>query len=76
MYYLPTGTGQARNLAVICSGDTVVGEYGTLSEIGLALKIRRPVVALESWNLGGHVVVAALPEESVEKALCAVHVSD
>jgi predicted Rossmann-fold nucleotide-binding protein len=79
LYYLPTGTGQARNLAVICSGDTVVGvggEYGTLSEIGLALKIRRPVVALESWNLGGHVVVAALPEESVEKALCAVHVSD
>jgi hypothetical protein len=54
LYYLPTGTGQARNLAVICSGDTVVavgGEYGTLSEIGLALKIRRPVVALESWNL-------------------------
>jgi hypothetical protein len=78
-YSLPTGTGQARNLAVICSGDTVVavgGEYGTLSEIGLALKIRRPVVALESWNLGGHVVVAALPEKSVEKALRAVRVSD
>ena len=71
--------GQARNLAVICSGDAVVaagGEYRTLSEIGLALKIRRPVVALESWNLGGHVVVAALPEESVEKALLAVRVSD
>jgi hypothetical protein len=29
----------------------VGGEYGTLSEIGLALKVGRPVVALESWNL-------------------------
>ena len=78
-YSLPAGTGQARNLAVICSGDAVVaagGEYGTLSEIGLALKIRRPVVALESWNLGGHVVIADSPEESVEKALLAVRVSD
>jgi uncharacterized protein (TIGR00725 family) len=70
-----TGTGQARNLAVVCSGDVVVaigGEYGTLSEIGLALKIGRPVVALESWNLGGHVVVVASPEEAVEKAFGAV----
>lgn len=78
-YSLPTGTGQARTLAAICSGDAVVaagGEYGTLSEIGLALKIRRPVVALESWNLGGHVIVTASPEESVEKALRAMRVSD
>jgi uncharacterized protein (TIGR00725 family) len=77
-YSIPTGTGQARNLPVVCSGDVVVavgGEYGTLSEIGLTLKIGRPVVALESWNLGVHVVVAASPEEAVEKALCAVRVS-
>jgi uncharacterized protein (TIGR00725 family) len=70
-YSVATGTGQARNLAVVCSGDVVVavgGEYGTLSEIGLALKIGRPVVALESWDLGGHVVVVASPEEAVEKA--------
>jgi uncharacterized protein (TIGR00725 family) len=70
-YSVATGTGQARNLAVVCSGDVVVaigGEYGTLSEIGLALKIGRPVVALESWDLGGHVVVVASPEEAVERA--------
>jgi uncharacterized protein (TIGR00725 family) len=74
-YSVATGTGQARNLAVVCSGDVVVavgGEYGTLSEIGLALKIGRPVVALESWDLGGHVVVVASPEEAVEKAFGAV----
>ena len=74
-YSIPTGTGQARNLAVVCSGDVIVavgGEYGTLSEIGLALKVGRPVVALESWDLGGHVVVVASPEEAVERALGAV----
>ena len=74
-YSIPTGVGQARNLAVVCSGDVVVavgGEYGTLSEIGLALKISRPVVALESWDLGKHTIVAASPEEAVERAFGAV----
>ncbi len=69
-YSVATGAGQARNLAVVCSADAVVavgGEYGTLSEIGLALKIGRPVVALGSWELPGHVLVASLPEEAVEK---------
>jgi len=70
-YSVATGTGHARNLAVVCSGDVVIsvgGEYGTLSEMGLALKVGRPVVALESWNLGEHVAVASSPEEAVEAA--------
>jgi uncharacterized protein (TIGR00725 family) len=70
-FSIPTGTGHARNLAVVCSGDVVIavgGEYGTLSEIGLALKVGRPVVALESWDLGEHVGVASSPEEAVEAA--------
>jgi uncharacterized protein (TIGR00725 family) len=70
-YSIATGTGHARNLAVVCSGDVVIsvgGEYGTLSETGLALKAGRPVVALESWNLGEHVAVASSPEEAVEAA--------
>jgi uncharacterized protein (TIGR00725 family) len=70
-YSIATGTGHARNLAVVCSGDVVIaigGEYGTLSEIGLALKVGRPVVALESWDLGEHVSVAATPEKGIETA--------
>ena len=68
---IATGTGHARNLAVVCSGDVVIsvgGEYGTLSEIGLARKVGRPVVALESWDLGEHVILASSPEEAVEAA--------
>lgn len=78
-YSIPTGVGQARNLAVVCSGDVVVavgGEYGTLSEIGLALKIGRPIVALESWDLGEHTIMAASPEEAVERAFGAVRAAD
>ena len=70
-YSIATGTGHARNLAVVCSGDVVIalgGVYGTLSEIGLARKVGRPVVALESWELPGHVVVASSPKEAVEAA--------
>ena len=70
-FSIATGTGHARNLAVVCSGDVVIavgGEYGTLSEIGLALKVGRPVVALQSWDLGEHAGVASSPEEAVEAA--------
>jgi uncharacterized protein (TIGR00725 family) len=70
-YSIATGTGHARNLAVVCSGDVVIaigGEYGTLSEIGLARKVGRLVVALDSWDLGEHVILASSPEEAVEAA--------
>jgi len=70
-YSVATGAGQARNLAVVCSGDVVIavgGEYGTLSEIGLALKVGRPVVALHSWTLEEHVTVATSPLTAVEAA--------
>ena len=70
-YSIATGTGQARNLAVVCSGDVVVavgGEYGTLSEIGLARKVGRPVISLGSWDLGEHVISASSPEKAVEVA--------
>ncbi len=70
-YSVATGAGQARNLAVVCSGDVVIavgGEYGTLSEIGLARKVGRPVVVLEGWDLGEHVSVASSPAEAVEAA--------
>ena len=74
-YSVATGAGQARNLAVVCSGDVVIavgGEYGTLSEIGLARKVGRPVVALQSWALGEHVTVTGAPEEAVATALGAL----
>ena len=49
-----TGVGYARNLSVVASGDVVVavgGHWGTLSEIGLAGVLGRPVVLLAGWRL-------------------------
>ena len=49
-----TGIGHARNLGVVASADVVVavgGEWGTLSEIGLAGALGRPVVLLAGWRL-------------------------
>jgi uncharacterized protein (TIGR00725 family) len=51
-----TGTGHARNLAVVASADAVIaiaGEWGTLSEIAFARRLGRPVVTLGSWELKG-----------------------
>jgi uncharacterized protein (TIGR00725 family) len=78
-----TGVGHARNLAVVGSGDAVIaigGEWGTLSEIGFARRLERPVIALRSWTLRGvgamesapGVVRAATAEEAVATALGAV----
>ena len=49
-----TGMGQARNQVLVLSAEVVIGVgggWGTLTEIGLALKHRIPVVLLESWRL-------------------------
>lgn len=50
-----TGMGQARNVILALSADAMIaigGEWGTLSEIALAMKHHRPVVLLDSWRLG------------------------
>jgi uncharacterized protein (TIGR00725 family) len=51
---IATGFGEARNALVVRAADALIavgGEYGTLSEIALALKARKPVVGLGSWDL-------------------------
>jgi uncharacterized protein (TIGR00725 family) len=52
---IATGIGEARNALVVATADVVVavgGEFGTLSEIALALKAGTPVVGVRSWELG------------------------
>jgi uncharacterized protein (TIGR00725 family) len=50
----PTGLGEGRNLVVVASARVVVaiaGGAGTLSEIGFALKLGRPVIGLGTWQV-------------------------
>jgi len=52
---IATGFGEARNAIVARSADVVMavgGEFGTLSEIALALKMRTPVIGIGTWELG------------------------
>jgi uncharacterized protein (TIGR00725 family) len=63
-HVVATGIGHARNLAVVSSGNVVIavtGEWGTLSEIGYARAIGRPVVTLQSWTLVGRAEMEGAP---------------
>ena len=75
---LPTGLGAVRNALIVRACDAVIairGGYGTLSEIAFALRLKVPVVGLQTWSVvrngktdqGIH--VAKTPEEAVEMAL-------
>ncbi|VVB72906.1 putative lysine decarboxylase [uncultured archaeon] len=65
---IATGMGQARNVVVVKSADAVIalpGVYGTLSEIALALKMKKPVIGLHSWEVPGMLKVNT-PQEAAE----------
>ena len=50
---IPTGLDEGRNLLVIRASDiliSIAGGYGTLSEIALALKMRKKVIGLMTWR--------------------------
>jgi uncharacterized protein (TIGR00725 family) len=76
-----TGMGEARNAIVVRTADVVIaihGEFGTLSEIALALKMGKPVVGLGTWELtkagepSDAIVRATSAEDAVAKALALV----
>jgi len=73
-----TGIGYARNVAVVKSAQAVIaigGSYGTLSEIGHALRSSIPVIGLNTWSLSRNgqpdnsIIPAQNPAEAVRKAL-------
>jgi uncharacterized protein (TIGR00725 family) len=76
---VPTGMGEARNALVVRAADAIVavaGEFGTLSEIALALRLDKPVVGLWTWELaraGGRAVDAIVrvddPDDAAERAV-------
>jgi uncharacterized protein (TIGR00725 family) len=73
-----TGMGEARNAIVVRTADAVIavrGEFGTLSEIALALKMGKPVIGLGTWELAKDgepvdaIVRAESPSDAVKSAL-------
>jgi uncharacterized protein (TIGR00725 family) len=67
---IATGLGEGRNLLIVRTSDLIIavgGEYGTLSEIALALKSGKPVIGLDTWDIPG-VIRASSPEDALAKA--------
>src|SRR3989440_2846802 len=73
-----TGMGEARNALVVRTADVLIavdGEFGTLSEIALALRTATPVVGVDTWELArpglasDPIVRASTPSEAVERAM-------
>jgi uncharacterized protein (TIGR00725 family) len=51
---IATGMGEARNTIIVRTAQALIavgGEYGTLSEIAFALKLGKPVIGLQTWQL-------------------------
>ena len=77
-YAIATDMGQARNAIIVRTADALVavgGEYGTLTEIAMALKMGKKVVALSSWEIASKgtpddkIVRAGSPEAAVEAVM-------
>ncbi len=68
---IATGLTEARNLVIIKTADVLIavgGSYGTLSEIGFALKAGKRVVGLHTWDIPG-IERADTPAQAVTLAL-------
>ncbi len=74
---IATGMGQSRNVIIVQSADVCIavgGEYGTLSEIGHALRANIQVIGLGTWDATNGtktslpIVRADTPEQAVELA--------
>ena len=84
---VPTGMGEMRNALIVRTADAVIavgGEFGTLSEIALALKAGTPVVGIGTWELakaGGRgtddpIVRVETADEAVATAIRLVRAGD
>ncbi len=69
---ITTGLSHARNVIIVRSADVVIavaGEYGTLSEIAIALKLGKPVIGINTWGNVEGVVKADNAKDAVAKAI-------
>lgn len=71
-----TDMGHARNIIIAQTASALIaieGEYGTLSEIAISLKLGKPVVQLGSWSQISTTCQAGTPEQAVEMIFSVLH---
>jgi hypothetical protein len=74
LHAIPTGLGEGRNALVARSADALVaigGGWGTLTEIGFAARLGRPVIGVGTWELahGGRPVEGVTPAADARAAV-------
>ncbi len=74
LHAIPTGLGEGRNALVARSADALVaigGGWGTLTEIGFAARLGRPVIGVGTWELahGGRPVAGVTPAGDARAAV-------
>lgn len=70
-----TDMGHARNVIIAQTAHALIaieGEYGTLSEIAISLKLDKPVIQLNSWPNIPNTFKAYLPEQAIEMVFAAL----
>lgn len=68
---VPTNMGHARNVIIAHTADALIaveGEYGTLSEVAIGLKLGKPVFVLPGAPLVKGTVAVDTPEAAVSLA--------
>lgn len=66
---IATGLSHARNAVIARSADALIaiaGEYGTLSEIAIALKMGKPVIGIKTWDTIEGVIHVNTPAEAIK----------
>jgi uncharacterized protein (TIGR00725 family) len=72
---VPTNMGHARNVIIAHTAQALIaveGEYGTISEMAVALKLGKPVIALPGAPQLPGIRTATTPEEAVHQALASL----
>ncbi len=70
-----TNMGHARNVIIAHTAEALIaieGEYGTLSEMAIGLKLGKTVVQLGSWSDLPDTFTAETPEQAVAIVMTAV----
>jgi hypothetical protein len=66
---IATNMGHARNMVIVHSSDAIIavdGEYGTISEIAIALKEKKPVVVINPPVRLKDMIIVESPEEAIK----------
>ena len=71
-YPIVTGMGHGRNIIVASSSDAIIaigGSFGTLSEIAFALRLKIPIIGINTWDVSSDIKKAETPQQAVFMAI-------